>query len=358
MSSPPKTLTVPDPEATYRVVQWATGKVGSSSTRAIVRHPQLALVGLHVYNEEKEGRDAGELTGLEPVGITATRSIDDVIALDPDCVLYMQEGCDFDDVCRLLSSGINIVSTRGEFQNPKTMDPEVRQRVEDACHRGGTSIHSTGSSPGFITEAVPLVLTSLSRRLDCLTIDEYADIANSCSDFMIFDLMGYGQPHKGEMNPLMVEHLKGDFGRSLRVLADALGVRLDAVQGTGETATAPKPIVTPGGRVIETGTVAAMRATISGIHDGRPLLRMRLNWYCSLDLDVDWELRDSGWRVQVEGDTPLDVEMRLPRTSEDFDIHMAGYTAHRAVNSVPYVCAAAPGIRTTFELPQVAARLG
>ena len=34
-----------------------------------------------------------------------------------------------------------------------------------------------------------------------------------------------------------------------------------------------------------------------------------------------------------------------------------GYTAHRAVNGVPAVCAAPPGIRTTMELPQVVADL-
>ena len=35
-----------------------------------------------------------------------------------------------------------------------------------------------------------------------------------------------------------------------------------------------------------------------------------------------------------------------------------GYTANRAVNAVPVVCAAAPGIRTTVDLPQVIAHLG
>ena len=34
-----------------------------------------------------------------------------------------------------------------------------------------------------------------------------------------------------------------------------------------------------------------------------------------------------------------------------------GYTANRAVNAIPVVCAAAPGIRTTVELPHVIARL-
>jgi 4-hydroxy-tetrahydrodipicolinate reductase len=33
------------------------------------------------------------------------------------------------------------------------------------------------------------------------------------------------------------------------------------------------------------------------------------------------------------------------------------YTANRAVNAVPFVCAAAPGIRSTADLPQIVADL-
>jgi hypothetical protein len=34
------------------------------------------------------------------------------------------------------------------------------------------------------------------------------------------------------------------------------------------------------------------------------------------------------------------------------------YTANRAVNTVPYVCASAPGIHSTVDLPQVVTALG
>ena len=70
------------------------------------------------------------------------------------------------------------------------------------------------------------------------------------------------------------------------------------------------------------------------------------------------ELRETGWRVQVDGDTPLDVDIRFPVPVERYASVSPGYTAHRAVNAVPAVCAAGPGIRTTIDLPQVLARLG
>src|SRR5271156_1335492 len=123
------------PARAYRVVQWATGNVGSRALRRAIEHPGLSLVGLYVHSADKAGRDAGEIAGIEPVGIAATNSIEDIIALRPDCVVYMPLYCNFDEVCRLLESGANIVTTRGEFHNPSRMDAAVRARVEEACRR-------------------------------------------------------------------------------------------------------------------------------------------------------------------------------------------------------------------------------
>src|ERR1700754_3544445 len=94
----------------YRVVQWATGNVGSRALRRAIEHPDLDVVGVYVHSANKVGRDAGELAGLAPIGVAATNSIDEVIALRPDCVLYMPHVCSFDEICRLLESGANVVS--------------------------------------------------------------------------------------------------------------------------------------------------------------------------------------------------------------------------------------------------------
>ena len=75
------------------------------------------------------------------------------------------------------------------------------------------------------------------------------------------------------------------------------------------------------------------------------------NWYCSTDIHDDWDLRPTGWRVEVEGDTPLDVDIRFPVPAERWADVAPNLTTHRPVNAIPYVCAAAPGIRTTVELP-------
>lgn len=341
-----------------RVVQWATGKVGARSMKAIIEHPALELVGLYVHSASKEGKDAGELCGLSPVGITATRSINDIVALNPDCVIYMQEGVNIDDLCRLLEAGINVVTTRGEFFFPPKMDQQLRERTEAACKKGRSSLHATGSSPGFITEAIPVVLTSVARRVDCVTIDEFAYIPESCSPEMVFDVMGYGRAPTDEFDPGMLHHMAQCFDQSLSSTAAALGLAIDEVKSFGETAVASSRVKIAEGAYIEPGTVAAQRITIAAMRKGKPVIQLRTNWYCATDLDKDWHLAETGWRVVVEGDTPLDVRLTMPRTDEPVAEQMGGYTAHRAVNAIHAVCAAAPGIRTTAELPQIVAHLG
>jgi 4-hydroxy-tetrahydrodipicolinate reductase len=341
----------------YRVVQWATGNIGARSLRGVIEHPDMTLVGLYVYSPDKVGRDAAELGGRGgPTGVLATDSIDEILALGADCVLYMPQACNFDDVCRLLESGANIVTTRGEFQYPPDMDQSVRARIESACQRGGTSIHGTGSSPGFISEAVPLVLTSTQRHLDSLSIEEYADLSKRNSPVLLFELMGYGKdPEKFDRGRWA--HGEQSFGPTLRLLADALGLPLDSVEASGEVATASRTTEIAAG-TIEAGTVAAQRLRVQGLRGGKPLVSFMATWYCTTELDQVWDLRATGWRLFMAGDAPLDVEMRFAVPLEDMGEWSPGYTANRAVNAVPVVCAAEPGIRTTVDLPQVIARLG
>lgn len=341
----------------YRVVQWATGNVGTHSLRCLIEHPRLQLVGLYVHSEAKAGRDAGDLCGLGPVGVKATRNIEDIVALKPDCVLYMQQGANFDDICRLLAAGINIVTTRTEFNNPASLDPAVRARIEDACVKGRSSLHATGASPGFATEALPLVLSSLQRRLDMLRINEFADLAPRNSPELLFQIMGFGQAPDPRRDAGRAHHLRHAFGPSLQLVAEALGLGFDSVEAQGEVALARHDTKIAAG-LIPAGTVAAQRATVTGLHRGKPLMSFTATWYCGTDIDADWALRADGWHVEVDGDVPLDVAIRFPVTPEQWPRVSPGLTAHRAVNAVTYVCAAAPGIRTTVDLPQIVSDLG
>src|SRR3984957_14245147 len=85
----------------YRVVQWATGNIGQRALRAVLDRETFELVGVHAFSPEKVGRDANELAGGAPVGVTATDDVDALIGTLRDCVIYIPHFIDYALVDRL-----------------------------------------------------------------------------------------------------------------------------------------------------------------------------------------------------------------------------------------------------------------
>jgi 4-hydroxy-tetrahydrodipicolinate reductase len=335
-----------------RVVQWATGNIGTRSLQQVIRHPGLELVGLLVYDPAKDGVDAGQICGERPTGVLATTDRQQALALEADCVLYMPRAADVDDVVALLERGTNIVTSCGEFGvGGGGLEEAARRRVTAACLAGGTSIYATGSSPGFITDALPFALLSLQRTVDLVQIDEFADLSRRDSPHLLFEQMGFGQPI-GPVAQLRADYLLGQFAPSLAAIAAAAGRPVDTWSATGEVAAAVRRTEIVAGEIAE-GTAAAFRTTLSGSHGGAEIVRFCANWYCTAELDPAWTLRDTGWRVRIAGDAPFDVALPFPVPLAELGAFTPAYTANRPVNAVAYVCAAAPGILRTEQLPMI-----
>lgn len=335
-----------------RVVQWATGNIGSRALREVIRHPDLELVGVVVFDPAKAGVDAGVLCGEPTSGIVAS---DDRVAgraIAADCVLYMPRTFDLDDVVALLESGTNIVTTRGElFGESNQISAADRSRIVDACERGNTSIYATGSSPGFITDALPLALLSLQRRVDSIEIDEFANLSRRDSPHLLFEQMGFGR-RVSSFTPKRGEYLLGEFGPSLAQLAEAASLTVDEWSGTSDVAAARRATTLAAGE-LPADSVAAQRTTIVGKRDGADVMRFTANWYCTTEVEPAWDLRPTGWRVRVHGDAPFDVGLEFPVPLDDLGSFTPAYTANRPVNAIPYVCAAPSGILATTDLPPI-----
>lgn len=127
-----------------RVVQWATGSVGVAAIKGVLEHPELELVGCWVYSEAKSGVDVGEIIGTPPLGVITTNSVDEILALDADAVIYAPLMPSVDEVAALLHSGKNVVTPLGwvlpdrKGSCPTRSRCAVRQRHAARCrHRPG-----------------------------------------------------------------------------------------------------------------------------------------------------------------------------------------------------------------------------
>lgn len=333
-----------------RVVQWATGNIGTRAALQVLRDPRLKLVGMLVYDPAKDGLDAGEVCGEAPIGVRTTTDKAALLSLYADCALYMPRAADLDDVVTMLARGTNIVTTCGEFQaGGRPLSAKDRARVEKACEQGNTSIYATGSSPGFITDVLPLALLSLQRRVDRIEIEEYANMSGRNSPHLLFEQMGYARP-MGKPDQRRAAYLLTQFGPALEELAEAAGRPVDHWSAHGELAAATEDIEIAAGP-IPAGTVAAQRTVMSGTSAGEEVVRFTATWYCATELDPQWDLLGTGWRVRMKGDAPLDVSLVFPFAVEELGEHTPSYTANRPVNAIRHVVAARSGILKTTDLP-------
>lgn len=344
----------------YRVIQWSTGNVGRHAVRLIARHPELQLVGLWVHAPEKSGRDAGELVGIEPLGVTATSDVDALLALDADCVCYtatadLRPTEAIADMTAILASGKNVVSSSVvPLVFPPHVEPALRAPLEAACAGAGVSCFTSGIDPGWANDLLPLVLTGACERIDTVRVMEIVNYATYAQPTVLFDTMGFGQALDATPLLLIPGVLSFAWGGVIKVIAEGLGVTIDELREVHERRPAPRKIDLGFG-VVEEGTTAAMRFEVQGIVDGEP--KIVLEHVTRLDdaLAPDWPqpAGHSGYRVVVSGSPTytLDVQMM----GEDGDHNTAGLvgTAARLVNAIPAVCAAPPGLLSVLDLPLV-----
>jgi hypothetical protein len=341
-----------------RVIQWATGGVGRAAVSGVLAHPELELVGCWVHSEAKDGRDVGEICGVGPLGVLATRDADALLESDADCVIYSPVLGREEEVCRILASGKNVVTPLGWFFPFRHHDVSA---LEAACVQGHATLHGTGIHPGGVTERFPLMISALASNVRHVRAEEFSDIRNYPAAFVVREVMLFGKtPEQAAKSP-MLEILGGGFGQSIDMLAAGLGIPLDAEKRTGhEMAMATRRIETPVGP-IEPGTVAAQRFTWQGTVNGEPVVTVRVNWLMGEEhLDPPWTLGGERFEVELDADPPVSLTfhgLHPPEPGKDLDRNPGiAATAMHCVNAVPYVCAAEPGIKTYLDLPLVCGR--
>jgi hypothetical protein len=347
----------------HRVVQWGTGNVGIRSLRAILGHPDLELVGLWVHSDNKVGVDAGELCGLSPAGISATNDDDAILALDADCVAYnatadLRPGEAVQDLCRILASGKNVVSTSVvPLIHPKSGERSWVDALEKACAEGGTSCFTSGIDPGFANDLLPIALLDACESVRSVRVMEILNYDTYDQATVLFDTMGFGQALDATPLLLFPGALTLAWGGVVNAIAEALGVEVEEIKEVSERQPAPERFSIPAGTV-EAGTTAALRFEVQGIVDGRPAIVVEHVTRLRDDLAPEWPQPVAGgcYRILIDGYPRMQVDLQL--YGEDDDHNDAGLvaTAARVLNAIPAVVAAPPGLLSALDIPVAACR--
>jgi 2,4-diaminopentanoate dehydrogenase len=342
-----------------KVIQVATGAVGTHSLRTIVGRNDMELVGVLVFSPDKVGKDAGELIGGDAVGVRATDSFEEIVALDADAVSFNALGETLDarmslkQICRLLESGKNVCSTAvSAHMYPQIIESfPLKERLEAACEKGGVSFHGSGINPGYMMDVWPISLGRLCRQINTIYMTEMVDMARYTSD-QIANVLGFGKKPE-EMSFELPRELvrENPYFASLQMLADATGLDIDDATFSWEGFASDERIVTPV-CIVEPGTVGAIRVTLRAYTNGALRVQNQLLWVLGKDAaPPDWPYGDGSWSVRIDGDpcieTRIDTSTRYD--AQQPDVLMTG--AH-AVNAIPAVVAGPVGVLTHLDLPQ------
>ena len=350
---------------TYRVVAWSTGNVGRHAIAGIDARPDLELVGLWVSNPDKVGKDAGELAGLgRRLGVIATNDVDELLALKPDVVVHTAMADNrlmeaLADMEHILRAGVNVVSSGPVFlQYPfGVVDDSMIDPVRTAAIDGGVSLFVNGVDPGFANDALPLVLTGVSERIDQVRVSEVLNYNTYNQPMVIFDIMGFGRPM--DEVPLILQPgvLTTAWGSVVRQLAAGFDVELDSVDEWYERLPATETFEVDAG-TIEKGTVGALHFEVRGIRNGKVVIVLEHVTRLHDALGPDWP-QPAGhgcYRVQISGEPNYTLDLQL--MGSDGDPNTAGLkaTAMRLVNAVPAVVEGPAGLLTALDLPPITGR--
>ncbi|MDL4817290.1 NAD(P)H-dependent amine dehydrogenase family protein [Actinomadura opuntiae] len=340
-------------ERPIRVAQWTTGNVARQSLAAVAERRDLELVGVYAHSRDKAGRDAGELAGLgRTLGVAATDDIEEIIALAPDCVLYMPLHPDMEHLTRLLRAGINVLTT-ASFITGRAYGEAARATLEEAALAGKASLFGSGVNPGY-ADQLAAVASGVCRKVDRIEVFESFDIGMWAGDANQDDL-GWGRPAGDPGHAADVEKATAPFGDAVEAMAELLEATVDDIRCEVGFAHATKDLDLPG-RPVKAGTVAGLDVRWIGSSGGADVAEAHVRWTVTADLDPAWEIA-MAYLIEVHGHPQVNLRVEvLPQdmtsmSLEDMLAIGSVITAMPVVNAIPAVVAARPGIVTYADLP-------
>lgn len=326
------------------VMQWGLGAMGSGMAELALSKKNMKLVSAWKKRPEGQGKDLSEILGnSEPTGvIVASDPFEEIKRTKPDVV--MMASCStvkesFEDILKVIDLGCNVVTIAEEMAYPWAMEPELSDKIDRAAKEKGVSVIGTGINPGFILDALVIMMTGCCRNITNVE----ASRVNDLSPFgpTVMKSQGVGTTpeefQKGIEDGTIVGHI--GFPQSIAMIAEAAGIEVDTYEETRE------PIITNTYREtkyikVEPGMVAGCKHIGYGLKDGKKLITL----IHPQQILPETEGTSTGDYIKIEGDPGCNVSNQ-PECPGGIG------TMAVAVNCVPFMKDAKPGMLTMLDLP-------
>lgn len=309
------------------------GVVGREAAQAILGRPGLRLVGAVDADPAKVGRDLGEILGLSrrldlPVAADLREALRRLkVEIAVHCVNTLLDEA-VEQLEPLIEAGVDVVSVNEQLGNAHAANPTLADRIDHLARAAGVTILGTGTTPGFTSDYLILALTAACRDVRCIRYRRTSDVRPYLGG-VVGRHFGLGLSQAAFDRGLAKGEILGHVGfiESAHTLAARLGWRFDAL----ERAVVPRYDAT--GRFL--ATVTSVRGIVAGAE------RLALEMIASVD-----ETAERSDHIEIDATPPVDMTIRP-------QVPSVPVTANAAVNAIPHVMNAAPGLMTPGDLPLV-----
>lgn len=334
-----------------RLLVLGTGQMGAGIVRLVGRRRGLALVGVFGRRTERAGLDVGTTIGLDaPLGLPIRSDLErlcDEVRPDVAIQTTCSRASDAEpELTALLERGVDAITIAEEMAWPAAQSPEVAARLDALARARGATLLGTGVNPGFVLDLLILVLTAVCADVTSIT----ATRTNDLSPYgpTVLAAQGVGLSPDAFRRGVEAGSVIGHFGfrESIAMIAATLGWEIERVEETREPIVArvrrKTPFVT-----VEPGRVAGCEHTAVARVAGRTAISL----VHPQQVHPELEGVATGDRIEIDGTPPV-------RLSGSPEIPGGLATVALAVNAIPRVLAAPPGLVSMADLPPPAAVLG
>jgi 4-hydroxy-tetrahydrodipicolinate reductase len=320
--------------APIRVLHYGLGPIGAAVVKQVAGRRGFKIVGAVDIDPAKAGRDLGEVAGVGralrvKVSADAKKTIK---ATRPDVVVL----CTLSSLKKvvpqmeeILKLKVPIVSTTEELAYPVKSNASAAKKIDALAKRSRVAVLGTGVNPGFLMDALPIMLTGVCESVQAIEVDRVQDARVRRLPFQ--KKIGAGDTREQFMDRVKdgsVRHV--GLAESITMIADAMGWKLDRVTDDIQPKIAEKR-VTSEFLTVEAGQVAGLIQDGVGYRKGEPIIKLHMEAYLGAPESYD--------AVRIAGKPPLSMKLAG-------GVHGDIATTSITVNSIPKVLAAPPGLRT------------
>ena len=321
-----------------RVIQYGVGPIGARIVRLILQKPALQIAGAIDIDPAKAGRDLGEVAEAgRQLGVVVSRDAAEVLRGGADVVVhctssYLQDVAD--QLLQCLEAGLHVVSTCEELAYPFRKHPDLSQRLDHCARQHQVALVGTGVNPGFTMDKLVLTLAAAAVRVESARAIRVVDASKR--RLPLQKKIGAGLTVE-EFNRQVAAGIIKHHGlpESVAMVADGLGLAVDEITESIQPVVAKKPVQTEYLSVAP-GQVAGVHQIAHGLGGGQERVYLELQMYVGAEAPSD--------SVELSGEPNL--TLTIPG-----GIHGDLATAAVAVNCIPAIVEAKPGLRTARDIP-------